>query len=270
VKDLLIVPAVDIYASAKQDLTNLLESIKAGATDQHMEIVVCLDSCSRIFEAEFKSLYPEFTFLNHTGNRKNFCGNSNVGLRIARERGVGALLVNMDTILPHYCFLKKMMGRGMVSASTMEFTEKDSLRDVIEQLSGMSDSFEEAFRPVQQIAGWKVAGYCVYYPGALLQKVGVLDENSFEASMDDDDMTARALLAGFTVEKSGVHCFHKGSHIDQLKTGKSLTGAYSNETLGLHLKKFYRKWSVPKSVPHAEAIKWVTENFKWSEEMYCE
>lgn len=259
---LLVVPTYDKYTTAREDLTNLLDSIKLGTIDQYCRIVVCLDSCHRIFEQEFKAKYPNYEFLNHTGNPLNFCGNSNRGLRIAREEGVGAFLVNQDTILPSWDFLKTMMEGDMVGASTVEFKDKP-LEEVIRLLEETSGADLRTLIPVQELPGWKVPGYCMWYSDKVLQEIGLLPEDYLEASMDDDHMTVLALLAGFKVTKSKVCCYHKGSHLPD--TSMSRSGAYgvADGSLQLHLSKFYRKWSIPSNIKHEDAIGWILNNFTW-------
>jgi hypothetical protein len=263
-KPLLVVPAYEKYATAREDLENLLLSIKLGEIDKYCRIVVCLDGASRIFETTFKENFPNYEFLNHSGNPKNFTGNSNVGLRIARNEGVGSFLVNMDTILPPWQSLKSLMEGDMVGANTIDLPNKP-LEEVISLLEASSK--DPTTIPVQELPGWKVPGYCMWYSGALLKEIGLLPEHELRASFDDDFMTALALLAGFKVTKSSVCVYHKGSHIDQAKTKSSLTGSYTDRDLGLHMDKFYRRWSLHPSVPHEHAIEAILGGYTWTPEL---
>lgn len=263
-KPLLVVPAYEKYATAREDLENLLLSIKLGEIDKYCRIVVCLDGASRIFETTFKENFPNYEFLNHSGNPKNFTGNSNVGLRIARNEGVGSFLVNMDTILPPWQSLKSLMEGDMVGANTIDLPNKP-LEEVISLLEASSK--DPTTIPVQELPGWKVPGYCMWYSGALLKEIGLLPEHLFTGGMDDDFYTALALLAGFQPVKSSVSVFHLGSHIDQMKKGSSFTGCYSPQTLGLAKEKFYRYWSLHPSVPHEKVIEAILSGYKWTEDL---
>lgn len=265
-RPLLVVPAYDKYATAREDLTNLLDSIVLGKTDQFTRVIVCLDGAHRIFEHEFSQKYKTVEFLNHTGNPKNFTGNSNVGLRIARAEGLGAFLINMDTVLPSWGFLKTMMEGDMVGANTIELKDKP-LEEVISLLEKTSSANPITLTPVQELPGWKVPGYCMWYSPEVLQEIGLLPEHLLKASMDDDFMTALALLADFKVTKSSICCFHKGSHINQLETQSSMTGAYTPQSLGLHKEKFYRYWSLSPAVPHDRAIEAILSGYKWTPEL---
>lgn len=265
-RPLLVVPAYDKYATAREDLTNLLDSITLGKTDQFTRVIVCLDGAHRIFEHEFSQKYKTVEFLNHKENPKNFTGNSNIGLRIARTEGLGAFLVNMDTVLPSWDFLKTMMEGDMVGANTIELKDKP-LEEVINLLDKSSDASPRTLTPVQELPGWKVPGYCMWYSSEVLQEIGLLPEDYLKASMDDDHMTALALLAGFKVTKSSICCYHRGSHINQLETQSSMTGAYTPQSLGIHKEKFYRRWSLHPAVPHERAIEVILSAYQWTPEL---
>lgn len=267
----LCVPVYDGYPEAKQDLQDLMYSIERGATDIACDVILSMDSCHRIFEAEARTRYPRAIILNHKGNRKNFCGNANEGLREAYKRGYeGVLLVNQDTILPIWHLLKRLTQSpftGLCSARSMSFKEEISLDNRLSGLGFKTDGSE--LNPMET----RFAGFCYYYPRNVMEKVGFLDEHSFKAGFDDDDLIVRCLLAGFTCGTVDVWVEHKGSHINQEVTGASRSGAYGirDGSLGLHLDKFLRKWSVPANVGHAGAQDWILKNFQWDKElMYCE
>ena len=264
-------PIYDGYPEAKQDLQDLMYSIERGATDIACDVILSMDSCHRIFEAEARTRYPRAIILNHKGNRKNFCGNANEGLREAYKRGYeGVLLVNQDTILPIWHLLKRLTQSpftGLCSARSMSFKEEISLDNRLSGLGFKTDGSE--LNPMET----RFAGFCYYYPRNVMEKVGFLDEHSFKAGFDDDDLIVRCLLAGFTCGTVDVWVEHKGSHINQEVTGASRSGAYGirDGSLGLHLDKFLRKWSVPANVGHAGAQDWILKNFQWDKElMYCE
>ncbi len=261
-KPYLLVPAYDKYDQAKEDLHNLLKSLELGAYQKHFRVLVLLDGCHRIFEHEFKSQYKDFEFHNHTGNPRNFTANTSIGLRKAREEGVGALVVNMDTIMPksQYIISRMVFEDRMTCAASIE---NGDLNEICESVTS------QAFTDVRTVVGGKVAGFCFWLGSKVLQKIGVLDDANFKASFEDDDITVRALLAGFRVELAPVFVRHVGTHINQVQKGSSRTGAYSpnDGSLMLHKEKFYRKWSIPSSVAHKDALEWILSSFQWTEEM---
>ncbi len=268
-KPYLLIPCFDGYSEAKEDLHNILKSVEIGEYTKNFRILVLLDSCHRIFEKEFSNSYPWAGFLNHTNNPLNFCANVNRGLRLALEDKVGAWIINQDTILPHSRFLMAP-NNLMYSCKTQEFPDK-SLEEVVSLLNGLVNQ-EDPIVPVSELPGHKVPGYAFWLGSEVLQKVGILDETSFKGSFEDDDITVRAILAGFKVFQIPIYVQHIGSHIDQAQKGLSRSGAYgiADNSLGLHLEKFYMKWSIPREIEHSNAIKWILENFEWSEEMRCE
>ena len=267
----LVVPVYDGYPEAKKDLDNLMVSIKEGATDLVCDVILSMDSCHRIFEAEYRSKYPNATVLNHSGNRKNFCGNVNSGLREAFNKGYeGALLVNQDTILPAWHFLKRLTQSpftGLCSARSLAFKEDIELPTKLFTLGSKTDGSALNPTDIKDLPANKFAGFCYFYPRSVMEKVGFLDEYNFRAGFDDDDIIVRTLLAGFSCGIVDVWVEHKGSHIDQEKTGQSRSGAYATSDLGIHMSKYYRKWSIPGNVGHDKAIAWILQNYVWAEEL---
>lgn len=262
------VPVYDGYPEAKQDLQDLMYSIERGATNIACDVILCLDSCHRIFEMEARNKYPGAIILNHKGNRKNFCGNANEGLREAYKRGYeGVLLVNQDTILPIWHLLKRLTQSpftGLCSARSMAFKEEVPLETRLFALGTKTDGSE--LNPTET----RFAGFCYYYPKNVMEKVGFLDQHSFRAGFDDDDLIVRCLLAGFTCGTVDVWVEHKGSHLQD--NSKSRSGAYgvADGSLGLHLNKFLRKWSVPANIGHDGAQQWILDNFQWDDVMKVE
>lgn len=270
----IVSPIYDGYPEAKQDLEDLMYSIERGASDIACDVILSMDSCHRIFQVEAEKRYPRATVLNHKDNRKNFCGNANIALREAYKRGYeGVLLVNQDTILPIWHLLKRLTQSpftGLCSARSRALKEDVPLETRCFALGAQTDN--SPLNPVdtKDLPANKFAGFCYYYPRTVMEKVGFLDEYSYRAGFDDDDLIARCLLAGFTCGTVDVWVEHKGSHVDQQKTGQSRSGAYTVNDLGPHMSKYYRKWSIPANIPHEKAIAWILENFQWSEEMKVE
>lgn len=266
-KPYLLIPAYAGYPEAKEDLRNLLDSLLKGNYTEHFNVLVLLDSTGRIFEHEFKSQYKDFEFHNHSGNPKNFVGNVNIGLRRAREEGVGALVVNQDSILPDTKYLLDTIDENkLIACKTIELKDL-SLEEVVGRLNELSDN-KEANIPVSELPNRMVAGYCFWVGAKVLKEIGVLPEYLL-ASFDDNHYQTLAQLAGFPVELAPVYIYHIGSHLDQMKEGKSRSGAYSpvDGSLELHRMKFQGYWSIPNEVAPAQYISWILDNYKWEPEL---
>ena len=268
-KSYLLIPTYDLYSEAKQDLQDLLTSLRLGSYSTYFRIVVLLDSCSRIFQTEFESKFGDIAeFWNHSGNPLNFTANVNRGLRKARKEKAGALIVNQDCILPNVeHILKHMVGAQFSSSHTIDLPNKP-LEEVVSLLNELSN-VDVGNIPVQKLPGWKVAGYCFWLGAQTLQEIGLLPEHLLKASFDDDHITALALLAGKTVELTQARVYHKGSHIDQTKTGQSRSGAYglTDNSLELHRFKFCEYWKIPNGVAPDQYIKWIVSNYEWTPEL---
>lgn len=263
-KPYLFSPCYDKYPQAKEDLTDLLNSLKLGEYNRYFRIVILLDSCHRIFEHEFRSRFGDIAeFWNHNSNNLNFTANTNRGLRKAREEGVGALVVNQDCILPSLEKITNMCRPNwMASAKTMDLPNKP-LEEVIRLLDESSLQKYDKYISVMEIPSNKVAGYLFWLAPEVLQEVGVLDDTTFRGSFEDDDITARCLLAGFEAILEPTYCYHKGSHMQENSMSRSGAYGVADGSLGLHLSKFYRKWSIPANIKHEDSIKWILANYQW-------
>lgn len=267
----LLIPTYEKYEEAKQDLQDLLTSLRLGSYNTYFRIVVLLDSCSRIFHSEFESKFGDIAeFWNHSGNNLGFAANVDRGLRKAREEGTGSLVVNQDCILPSLIKVTSMCRPNLMTcAKTMDLPNK-ALEEVIRLLGEGSLREGDKSISVKEIAGNRVAGYLFWLAPEVLKKVGVLDDISFRSSFEDDDMTVRCLLAGFDVMVEPIYCYHKGSHMQDNNMSRS--GAYGagNGSLGLHQLKYYEKWKIPGSIKHENAIIWILQNYQWSRELSIE
>lgn len=267
-KPILGIPIYDGYKEAKEDLQQLLTSLKLGGYFEHFRVLGLLDSTHRIFEEEHRRQFSEVEFLNHKSNPLNFTANANRALRIAREQGVGALTVNMDCVMPSVNKILSMCkSNSMVSAYTMDLPDKP-LEEVIRLLD--ESSLQNGSKSVKEIPSMKVPGYCFWLAPEVLQKVGVLDDASFRSSFEDDDITIRCLLAGFEVMLAPAYVYHKGSHMKENHMSRSGAYGVADNSLALSMEKFYTKWSIPTAVKHEDALRWILANFQWSEEMVVE
>jgi GT2 family glycosyltransferase len=102
----------------------------------------------------------------------------------------------------------------------------------------------------------KVTGFCLHLSREVLDKVGLFDEH-LKVTFEDDDICARAILAGFPVELSNIPVHHYISRC----------GAYDQSKLNLALMKFRHKYNIPAQIPHEQFNAWIEQNHKWSEDM---
>lgn len=257
----LVIPCCDVKSNNKDQLDNLLESIEIGGTAKACPIICCFDGCSEVFVDYFKNKYPfikDKAIINE-GNKGGFCVNSNKGLRYVHQNlESDAILCNQDTILPSWDVLHNITyNKGLCSTQTIipPPGTVEEIRDFLD------NEFSAGYTSVMEVPGNKFAGYCYYLSKELMFEIGYLYE-PYIASFDDDDFTARALVAGFPVEISGVKCYHTGSHFDTTQTGESMTGAYTMGMMGLNLVIYRERFKVPFDIPHDQMINWITNHYK--------
>lgn len=266
----IIIPAVESNERCKPYLDNCLDSIRRGGYYENgYHVVVCYDNCSEEFQNYFKNKYKgDFIVAIDNKNVKNlnFCKNANSGLKIAFQAAKSTgdtdahfIVLNMDTALPNTHVFDQILGDGL------------SFPTPVDDLEAMSNPkptpgpAANAGRLPQRTPVTKFSGFCMCLSYKLVETIGFLDER-FTASFEDDDVCARALLAGFPVEVVSVDVHHELKD----RTTPSNTGAYDNAALGLHLEIFRRKWSIPHYIQHEQFNNWIVDNHKWIPEMRCE
>lgn len=248
----MVIPVADVVSDAQDLLYALLFSIESQNIQSKFTVVVCYDGCKDSFVNFFQNRFPWTEAVINRGNRLNFAGNSNNGLRLAVARGQGALVVNQDCILPAQPYVDSIRGAGVCVASPVKVCPEPPIvaGDLLSLNFGQPTTIERTPHK-------KLIGFCMYLSKELLEKVGVFDE-VYKASFEDDDICARALLAGFPVEHVNVNVHHYGSRC----------GAYDLERLWKNSITFRAKWSIPISVEHANFNEWIVANHTWSPEMY--
>lgn len=248
----IVIPAADLKKESGQFLDDLLASIVEGQTHNHTEIIVCFDGCKPRFVHTFCEKYPFIIPLVYGGDRLNFAKNSNRGLRVAHnEMKLPVLLVNQDTILPKWEYLKLIPGRGLVTPYT-------TLDMVTATNTGKRVTIQSRF-----------PFFCPYWSTELMKEIGFLD-GAYVASFEDDDAIGRTLLAGFPIEQVDVGIFHKGSHVDQAQIGGSLSGAYDGNRLTISHERYRLKWNIPREIPHEECVNWILKHHRWNKELMFE
>lgn len=248
----IVIPAADVVPDAANLLEALLKSIEVGKTHEAKKIIVCFDACNNDFVNYFRKEFPFIHPIINTGNRMNFAGNANSGLRYAHQvLGESAIVVNQDCILPPALFMRLLYGDGIASATQVSVLPEPPFK------SEMHDTLVELMPPdMTPVDHPKVTGFCMFLNSKLMDKVGYFDEH-FKATFEDDDICARARLAGFPVQQVPVAVHHYVSRC----------GSYDGSRLGLNLTKFRVKWSIPYTVTHAEFAEFVVKNHVWQPAM---
>lgn len=249
----IVIPAADVVPDADKLLQALLYSIERQKIHETFSVVVCFDSCKPGFAGHFQKQFPFIEAVINHGNRLNFAGNVNRGIRYAcRSGSVGVLCVNQDCVLPLSYSVEAISGEGIAVATPVNVCREPPLTEADLAALYASQPSEIVRTPHK-----KLIGFCMYLSPALLDKVGLFDESTFKATFEDDDICARALLAGFPVEHVNVNVHHYGSRC----------GAYDGELLWLSSVAFRRKWQIPLDVEHAQFNEWISQNHKWHPQM---
>lgn len=253
----LVIPITDIRGEKNIKALNLLlNSIVEGEIYQNANIVCVFDSCREYFIDEFLDKYKFIIPIVNEGNRLNFSRNSNLGLRYAHKiLGTSVVLVNQDCILPHWKHFSKVVGEGLVSATSIVIPEGRH----IDQMQPPEHKKLEVKH--------KFPFYCVYIDKAVMDMVGYLDGAFQRATFEDDEYITRTLLAGFPCYLSNVCIHHEGTHINMQESGESASGAYTERDLHFNLVKYGNKYQVPQEIPHDGIISWILDNHVWQEEM---
>lgn len=196
----------------------------------------------------------------------NFCANANRGLRYAyKELHVGAFCVNMDVCLPHRLHLEKIINKGLSSpiGKHIPGTAVGKFFD----LNQINDPACPCNKNAPQVAGVptkRFAAFCMWISPEAFEKIGFLDQFTFKASFEDDDMLSRACLAGLPVEQYSVLVHHELDPAERaIKI--STTGSYNVMDLGAHMLKFMKKYGIPQGTPHDQFVDWILNNKTWNE-----
>lgn len=249
----LVIPVADLAEQSSNLLEGLLNSIVYHNHQEKYPIVVCFDGCHQNFVEGFITKYPFIDPVVNDGNRLNFCGNSNNGLRLAYNKYKdNAIIVNQDTVLPSN--LDLLFGGGVVSPNQVTVCDGPPVTE--EGLKKLEEVQPDQITRLQHL---KVTGFCLFINKQVIEKVGYLDEY-FKAGFDDDDYCVRTTLAGFPVETVNVMVHHYIS-----KSGNDYISK-----LQLRFAQFKYKWSIPDNISHTDCNKYITEVHTWLPEMRCE
>lgn len=254
----LLIPITDIKGSTNQKhLENLLNSIELGGYLPEVGVLGLFDATSEDFFTFFRERCTWLKCMYNTGNRLLFTKNVNVGIRwvLQNQPDNDIILVNQDTILPDWQYLKLIQGEGISSPSSTNIPDRDKLNE----LNG---------KEVKRNKVNNVPFYCTYINSQVIKKIGLLDA-CMKTTCSDEDMCLRAKLAGFEVEAvDGVSIYHAGTHIDVKPGWESPSGSYDAELLTKEVKQMLTKYQC--TTDHAGFFNWVLQNYSWDGSLFVE
>jgi len=174
-------------------LEECIESIKQNTTSISYEIIVVDNNSNDGTRSAIRSRYPDVALIE---NKKNlgFSGANNKGLKIAKGRY--SVLLNDDTYIKENAFGK--LAAFMDSETDVGICGPKLLNidgSLQRQGSILSSCKWRSKSPVE--VGF-VLGACMFIRMAVINKIGLLDENLFFYN-DDLDLCKRARTAGFKV-----------------------------------------------------------------------
>ncbi|MDD2501826.1 MAG: glycosyltransferase [Geobacter sp.] len=224
-----------------------LDSIQRHTPQAHEIIVVDNGSSDGTVEWLKKRMggQPTIRLIENSTNR-GFSAGCNQGIQAAR--GEYLLLLNNDTVvtadwLTGLLECLKDQQVGVVGPVTNKISDLQQWPWCDYHDPAGLDRFAAEFR--QQHRYWwipsrRVVGFCMLFRRALVQKIGLLDEQFGSGNFEDDDFCLRASLAGYRNLIAGdVFIHHEGSATfagNQLDYRQALL---KNQAL------FNRKWSRP-------------------------
>ena len=249
----IVIPAADISKNSDVMLEGLMWSIVSQGIHEEFPVIISFDGCHENFLEHFIVKYPFIHPVINKGNRSNFAGNANRGLRYAHQvLKTNAVVVNQDTILPRPELFRAITGPGVVSPQQVTVCELPVTQECLDKLNQI--------QPKEQVIQnhTKVTGFCIFLSKELMDKIGYFDE-WYKATFEDDDICARALLAGFPVQTVSTCVHHYISKCD----------SYGGARLAINFSKFKYKWSIPLEISHEQCNEWISNNHEWIEEMRC-
>lgn len=277
-----IIPICDVKDRNKQDLENLLESIK----DYPANIICCFDVVSDEFYEYFTGKYPNIIPIWNRKNRLNYAKNVNQGLRLVANTfpDDDILIINQDCILPAWEVMSLIQeSEGLATPISIALSEiRDEFislypgslgpraTNIVEDLTAI----QRDKIPTKNEIKHKFAFYCPFISNSAFKKLGLLD-GVYIATFEDDDYVTRALLAGIKCEVVDIKIHHAGTHEVMGENWESTSGSYNARRLGINLDKYVTKWGVKTKevlndsgkIDHWKLIPWILANKTWEDSM---
>jgi glycosyltransferase involved in cell wall biosynthesis/Tfp pilus assembly protein PilF len=173
--------------------------------------------------------------LIENGRNYGFAKGCNQGIRAAA--GDYILLLNNDTVVTDGWLagmmecLKRVSDAGIVGPMTNHISGTQKVQRVgYETLEGL-EAYARAFRTTnrhRRIETRRLVGFCMLFRKSLIDEIGLLDESFGTGNFEDDDLCARAALAGYRNVIAGdvfIHHFGSRSFIgNRIDYGSAITG----------------------------------------------
>lgn len=173
--------------------------------------------------------------LIENGSNYGFAKGCNQGIEAAS--GEYVILLNNDTVVTEGWLsgmmecLRSVDNAGIVGPMTNHISGIQRVRRVgYETLEGL-DGYARAFRLQhrhRRIETRRLVGFCMLFRKRLIDEIGALDESFGTGNFEDDDLCARAALAGYRNVIAGdvfIHHFGSRSFIgNRIDYGSSMSG----------------------------------------------
>jgi len=243
-------PLVSIVILTRNRLdvtTDCLASILQHTPEDHEILLIDNGSTDGTVQwlQQQATAYRHYRIIVNAENR-GFAAGCNQGMLAANGKYV--LLLNNDVVVtPGWlggmleCYSNPQI--GIVGPMTNNISGSQKWPWVNYDAAGGLVPFAEKFREenrFRRVAARRIVGFCMMFPFALVEKIGLLDEQFGSGNFEDDDYCLRASLAGYrNVIAGDVFIHHVGSATFVGNNVNYATAMQRNHAL------FNDKWSRP-------------------------
>ncbi len=231
----IIIPTLDNIVCLSQCLAKLTLSVDPSLT----EIIVIEQGPSELSKGILEhycnaAKISEFTWIDQRG-QKGFAHSCNAGMKVAKGQYI--MLLNDDVIVSNkfldglvhvmnnYTKEYKLGPVGVVGpvSNYVGGRQQISIGNSIPNPMAVIDQIQQqiVLKATNEFKGQKpwmntgfLSGFCIMFKKQVLQEVGLLDEEHFFNSFEDNDWVTRAQLKGWTSVIAGdVFVYHYGSQV---------------------------------------------------------
>ena len=245
------------------DTAECLRSLRKLNYPQYNVVLVDNGSTDNSIE-KLQPLFPEVEIIKNSENL-GYAGGNNIGIKYALSKDVDyIILLNNDTIvdanlateLIQACI--KTGNLGIFGCVNYYYNDRKKIQfsggifnwktgDIIDTTRHKID--EGQFQLLREVD--TVAGSCLFFPAAVIKKVGLLDDRYF-LTFEESDLCCRAKKAGYKVYTyMGTGIWHKVSVSGQAqKKGLNILKYYAVRNRFLFLKRNSPKQFLPVSLAY--------------------